>query len=327
MASIRNRAGVWQSRVIRKGQPPVSQSFQTRQDAERWARSVEADIDRGSYQNRTEAERLSFADIITRYMDEVAPDLKGSKEDCIRLNALRRHPIALCSMVALTAKKIAAFRDERLTKVSAGTVIRELAYFSLIINHARREWEINIPNPIALVRKPTAPRGRDRVLSDAEMTSLLGVLEPVGRRSIWVKPLVQLAFATAMRRGELLALTWANVDLTQRFAFLPDTKNGDSRTVPLSTTAIAVLNQLPISLTGRVIPLTAMAVEAAFKRATVRAGINGVHFHDIRHTAITRMATLLPNLIELSAVTGHKSLSMLKRYYHPSPAALAHKLG
>ena len=140
-------------------------------------------------------------------------------------------------------------------------------------------------------------------------------------------PVFELALETAMRRGELLALRWADIHVVQRIAFLQDTKNGESRSVPLSTAAIRLLEKLPRSLTGRVIPLTTCALEAAFKKATRRASLEDVHFHDIRHTAITRMAVLLPNLIELSAVTGHKSLMMLRRYYHPHASELAKKLG
>ena len=327
MASIRNRDGVWQARVIRKGHPSVCRSFPAHQEAAQWARSIELDIDRGNYQSRTEAERLTFADIIGRYMEEVAPHLKGWKYDCFRLAALKRHSIAKYSMVSLTPKRLAGYRDERLAKVSAGTVIRELAYISAIINHSRREWGINIQNPVALGRKPPAPKGRDRVLTEPEIATIIQELEPIRRRNIWMKPLVQLALETAMRRGELLALRWENVNFRQQVAFLEDTKNGESRNVPLSKTAIAVLHQIPRSLTGRVIPLTIFAMEAAFKQATKRAYITGVRFHDLRHTAITRMATLLPNLIELSAVSGHKNLSMLKRYYHPDAKVLARKLG
>ena len=327
MATLRLRYNKWQARVARKGQPSISKSFLTRQDAERWGRQVEVEIERGSYQSRTEAERLTFADIITRYLAEVAPGLKGYKDEFIRLNALKRHPLTRYSMVALTPEKIAAYRDERLAKVGAGTVIRELASISAIINHSRREWRINMPNPVELVRKPKAPKGRNRILTDAEIGRIKEELKPAGRRSIWMLPAFELALQTAMRRGELLALRWADINMGQRVAFLQDTKNGESRSVPLSTAAIQLLDSIPRSLTGRVIPLTTCALEAAFKKATRRASLEDVHFHDIRHTAVTRMAKLLPNLIELSAVTGHKSLAMLKRYYHPSAAELARKLG
>jgi integrase len=135
-------------------------------------------------------------------------------------------------MVNLSAARIASFRDERLKEVSAGTVIRELAYLSAIINHARKEWGINVPNPVQMVRKPQSPQARSRVLTEEEVTKILQALEPSGRKSHWTKPAVQLALATAMRRGELLSLRWEHVDLQGRTAFLPDTKNGDSRSVP-----------------------------------------------------------------------------------------------
>jgi integrase len=136
-----------------------------------------------------------------------------------------------------------------------------------------------------------------------------------------------LAIETAMRRGELLALTWENIHLDRRIAFLPDTKNGDSRTVPLSTTAINLLRQLPRSVVGPVFPITANALKLCFRRACIRAGIEDLHFHDLRHEATSRLAEKLTNILELSAVTGHKDLRMLKRYYHPRAEELALKLG
>ena len=130
-----------------------------------------------------------------------------------------------------------------------------------------------------------------------------------------------------MRRGELLSLRWEHVDLQNRTAFLPDTKNGDSRTVPLSTSAIQVLADLPRHISGFVLPVKFFTLDAAFNRARNRAGLDDVRFHDLRRTAITQMAVKLPNIIELSAVSGHKSLMVLKRYFRPSPLDLAKKLG
>jgi integrase len=253
--------------------------------------------------------------------------MKGATEDTIRLKAMMRKPIARWSMANLSASRIAAFRDERLKEVSAGTVIRELAYLSAIINHARREWGINMLNPVQMVRKPPSPQARARVLNDEEVARLLQALEPVGRRSYWTKPAVQLALATAMRRGELLSLRWEHIDLQARSAFLPDTKNGETRTVPLSTAAVQVLVEMPKHISGVVIPVNFFTLDAAFKRARKRAGLDDVWFHDLRRTAITRMAEKLPNVIELAAVSGHKSLMVLKRYYRPTAAGLAQKLG
>lgn len=87
-----------------------------------------------------------------------------------------------------------------------------------------------------------------------------------------------------------------------------------------------MLHSLPRSIDGRVFPLTADAVKKAFTRGCIRAGIRGVVFHTLRHEATSRLAEKLPNVIELAAITGHKDLRMLSRYYHPRIADLAQKL-
>jgi integrase len=327
MASYRQRNGKWQARVLRDGYPDQTKTFATKSDAEKWARAIESEIDKGQFVNVSEAQRTALGDVIARYLAEVTPTMKGASEDTIRLKAIVRKPVARWSMANLSAVRIAAYRDERLKEVSAGTVIRELAYLSSIINHARKEWGINVPNPVQMVRKPQSPQSRSRVLTDDEVSRLLIALEPTGRRSHWTKPAVQLALATAMRRGELLSLRWDHVDLQNRTAFLSDTKNGESRTVPLSTAAVQVLAGLPRHISGMVIPVKFFTLDAAFKRARKRAGLDDVRFHDLRRTAITRMAEKLPNVIELAAVSGHKSLMVLKRYYRPTASELAQKLG
>ena len=327
MASFRQHGNRWQARVRRQGYPDITKSFQGRQDAERWARSVESDIDRGSYVSHTEAQKTTLADLIQRYMAEVLPSMKGAPEDSIRLKAICRRPICKNSIAALTPAKVAEYRDLRLTEVAAGTVVRELAYLSSIINHGRREWGIHANNPVALVRKPTQPKGRERVLTSAERERLLAELQPTGRRNVWMLSVALLALETGMRRSELLALRWGDINLDRRTATLHMTKNGDSRVVPLSTSAAQTLAAMPQSICGAVLPITACALAANFDKAVARAQLPDLHFHDLRHTAITLMATKLPNLIELAAVSGHKSLKMLQRYYHPDVGDLARKLG
>lgn len=327
MASFRQRNNKWQARIKRDGYPDQVKTFDLRSDAERWARSVESEMDKGIFVDTQEAQRTTLRELILRYVREVTPTMKSVTEDTIRLKAIARKPISNWSLANLSAARIASYRDERLKQVSNGTVIRELAYLSSIINHARREWGINSPNPVQHVRKPPSPAGRTRKLSVDERIKLLAALEPTGRKNIWTKHAVVLALETAMRRSELLALRWEHIDLPRQTALLPDTKNGTPRTVPLSTTAVELLRSLPRNISGKVFPIKYFTLDAAFKRAVKRAGLEDFHFHDLRHTAITAMAEKLPNLIELSAVTGHKSLSMLKRYYHPSVEDLARKLG
>ena len=329
MATFRNRDGKWQARVRRQGYAAITKSFITLQDAEKWARSIEVDLDKNSYNNTNLAEQTTFKELIQRYMHEVTPSMRGKHEDLIRLKAIARRPISQTNMLALTPSKIAEYRDDRLKQVSSGTVIRELCYFSSIINHARREWGINITNPVTLVKKPPSPKGRTRILSNEEKIRLMRVLETAQKNnfSIWMPYLVEFALATAMRQGEITELLWENVDLTKRVAYLPITKNGDSRYVPLSSQAIKILNKLPRSIDGRVFPVKRSTVSVRFTRIARIAGVHNFRFHDLRHTAITAMADKLPNVLELSAVTGHKTLAMLKRYTHLKAEDLAKKLG
>lgn len=327
MASFRQRAGKWQARVTVKGFPTEARSFESRADAQRWAREIESAMDRGAYQNQVQANNLVFREVMQRYLEEVTPGKRGARRESENIEFMQRSKMASYSMSKLTPAVIADYRDQRLKTVSAGTIIRELCILSSIINHARREWSLAITNPCALVRKPATPVGRCRILKPEEEALLLDELQPRGRRSPWMAPLVSLALETAMRRGELLALKWEHIDLQAQTALLPMTKNGKARTVPLSRKAVSILAALPPRENGQIFPISPMTMHNCFRHACARAKIGDLHFHDLRHMATSRLAQKLPNVIELAAVTGHQTIQMLKRYYHPNAVALAQKLG
>jgi integrase len=130
-----------------------------------------------------------------------------------------------------------------------------------------------------------------------------------------------------MRRGELLSLAWEDVDLDLRVAHLDMTKNGSSRNVPLSSEAITLLRSLPHDISGNVFPLTAAALRGLWNRASRRAGITNLHFHDLRHEATSRFFEKGLNVMEVATITGHKDLRMLQRYTHLRAEDLAKKLG
>jgi integrase len=327
MASIRQREDTWQARIRRKGFPDEVRSFKTKTEAQAWARAVEAAMDQGTHQDTRVTRDVLLKDILLRYMREVTPSKRGATREAEGIRFMLRQKMAAYSMATLTPSIIAAYRDERLKTVGAGTIIRELSILSSIITHARKEWGISSPNPCALVRKPPTPVGRTRLLTTDEETRLLDELKPVRRRSPWMVPLVELALETAMRRGELLAMRWANVNLKAQTVLLPLTKNGTSRVVPLSRKAVAIMEALPYKGDGPVFPISAMTMHNCFTDACKRAHISNLRFHDLRHTATSRLAEKLPSLIELAAVTGHQTIQMLKRYYHPKAEVLAQKLG
>lgn len=340
MATIRQRKTTkkYEVQIRRDDWPKITRTFTKAADARAWASVIESEIERGVFIDRTEAEKNTLGDLLKRYLTEVSSQKKGRDSERYRLISLQRDPIAKIKVAGLSGKLMAEWRDRRLKDVSGSTTNRDLNLISHVINVARKEWGIHVENPIAMIRRPPENRARNRRLAAGEEEKLLaeleesirserGTFEEGGSRNPWMRPLVILALETAMRRGELLSLRWADVFLSDRFVRLHDTKNGESRDVPLSTRAYEVLAGLPRHISGRVFPITADAVKKVFIRAVQRADLGNLHFHDLRHEATSRIAEKLDNVLELSAVTGHKTLTMLKRYYHPRAKDLAKKLG
>jgi len=327
MATIEKRGQFWRVKIRRTGLAAQTKTFNNRTHAQQWARSVESDLDKGIVVDRRTAQRLSLAEVLERYRREVTPTKRGSADENLRLKAMAQRPFARIKMSALTSSQLAAYRDERLKVVSGATVNREFSVLSHAIDTARREWDVYLPtNPCTLVRRPPQGRPRDRRLQGDEEKRLLAACR--GARNKWLVHFVALAIETGMRRGELLGLLWDNVDLERRTAFLPVTKNGESRGVPLSSRAIEVLRALPPSTNGRVFAeLTREALKQSFNRAARRAGIRGLRVHDLRHEATSRFFEKGLNVMEVASVTGHKTLQMLKRYTHLSVTDLATRLG
>lgn len=355
MATINKRGDFqWRAQIRRQGYPAQSKTFETREAAEKWARAIERELDMGLYVNRAPAEKNTLGDILKRYLEEVVPSHKGAEIERIRINAILKAKISQLAIIALTPNALAGWRDERLAIVSPATVRRDLDIISAAINTARKDWGIHVDNPVLSIRRPKPSKARERRLALDEEARLLTALENEerdehgrlgsGTRNPWIKPLVSLAIETAMRRGELLSLRWEHIDLDEQTAHLPDTKNGTARTVPLSSAAVRILQQIPHENNGLVFPISEEAVKKAFSRAVKRAReayekeckeaatvpdkrLLDLHFHDLRHEATSRIADKLDNILELSAVTGHKDVRMLKRYYHPKASNLAKKLG
>ncbi|WP_424446901.1 site-specific integrase [Paucimonas lemoignei] len=175
------------------------------------------------------------------------------------------------------------------------------------------------------MRKPKLPRGRDRRLLAGEEELLLGYCDKTG--NVLLKAIVILAIETAMRRGELANLTWNDINLDTRMAYLHDTKNGESRIVPLSTRAASAIQYIPRTSSDFLVSLHRDNVSAAFAKACNACGIKGLRLHDLRHEATSRLFEKGLNMMEVSTITGHKSLSMLRRYTHLRPADLLNRLG
>lgn len=323
MATIRQRAGKWQCIVKRKGHPLQSKTFDLKKDAEKWARLQERLIDAGQWVDSTEAARTTLADLLLRYSREITPTKRGKDAELNRIDNLRKSKIGSLSVAAISAQVISAWRDTRLQKVSGATVNRELSLLSHAFSIAMREWGFVLhSNPVSIVRKPPEGKPRDRVLNEEQRESLIASCAEC--KNSWVKPAVVFALETACRRGEILSLQWADVDLDRCTAKVSG-KTG-SRVIPLSPCCITMLRTLPRSLDGIVFPISVEALKQAYERAVKRAGIQDFTFHDLRHDALTRLAKLGLNVLELRAVSGHTTANMLQRYVNIDAEDLALRL-
>lgn len=325
MASITKRGKRWYAQIRRKGFPTEGKTFETHAEAKAWAAIQDARVEQGDPSlHQKSIAHISLADVIRRYLIEITPTKRSADSEKLRLEKLIRDPVAGVSIVDLSSVHIADYRNRRSATVSNGTVRRELSLVHHALDIARKEWGFPLTrNPVADVRQPPLRNARNRRLNPGEFERLLEALADA--RNKLIEPMVLFAIESGMRRGEILDLSWSNVWLDRRVAYIPQTKTGRPRTIPLTDRAIAILSALE-SKQGKVFDLTANAFKLAWVRAVRRSKLTDLRFHDLRHEAISRFAEMGLTTVELSVISGHRDPRMLFRYAHLRPDDLAMKL-
>ncbi len=258
MATFRKRGPYqWEAQIRRRGYPAQSKTFETKAEAEAWANMIESEMARGVWVSRGEAEATTLHEALTRYETEIVPAKKGVAQEESVLRICKATDLANRPLATIRSADVAKLRDEWLVDCKPATVLRRLAVLSHVFSIARKEWGMeSLSNPVELVRKPQPNNARTRRVIDdvspAEDADESGrdVFESELDRlvsasgSALLPSIIWLAVETAMRRGEIIALRWENVDLKRRVAHLPATKNGTARDVPLSTRAVEVFQAL-----------------------------------------------------------------------------------
>lgn len=325
MATYLQRAnGHWQAKVRIKGKS-LSKTFPTKTQAKEWATTQESEVNRGLWQNTKAAESTLFSTVIDLYIERALPGLKGAKQDKSLCECIKAETTSLC-LADLTTKTLSHYRDKLGRSLASATVVKRLNMINRIMKFAQIDLGIFLPNGLTIeqIKKPKVNNQRDRRLHDGELELLLPNSSPN------LKPVIKFALATAMRRKELAKLQWRNTKLKDKYALLIDTKNSETRKVPLTDEALLVLKELSSgqkSENDLVFGYTSeQSITTAFKRACIRSNIKDLNFHDLRHEAISRLFESGLNIIEAAAVSGHRELRMLQRYTHLKPANIADKL-
>lgn len=325
MATIEQRPnGTWRAKIRKKGYPALSASFDTKAEAQRWSAEIEGDMSRARFVDIREAEQTTLAEALRRYRREVSDHKKGARQEGVRIEQWLAHPLASKSLAALKSSDLAEYRDARIKAgASTATVRLDLAVISHLYTIASKEWGIEgLANPCKNLRMPKGSKERDRRPTADELSKVYAEAAHIHAE---LPTIIELAADTAMRRTELVTLRRAQV--RGKVAYLEDTKNGERRAVPLSSRALELLKGLPTRLDGRYFSLSPQSVSNYFPRACAAAGVKDLRYHDLRHEATSRLFERGFTMMEVASITGHKTLSMLKRYTHLSPDDLAEKLG
>src|SRR2546427_2075017 len=262
--------------------------------------------------------RLPFKDFAQMYLEREGPLLKSIRTERNRVLAWARE-FGSRPLGQITRAEIEAWRRERMMKCRPATINRDLSrlrrMFSLAI-----EWDLLEESPMTGIRFLRENNARTRYLSLEESIRLIAnCIAP------HIRALATVALHSGMRLGEILNLRWRDLDFASGFILVRDSKNGESRHVPMDATLSALFRAYPHRLGtdlvfsssrgGRIVD-----VRTGFQNACQRAELTDLHFHDLRHTFASQFVMAGGDLYILKEILGHKSITMTQRYAHLSPA-------
>ena len=334
MASIykrKNKEGKtcgWRAVIRATGYPIVCKQFERKQEAEDWATSVEQQIRSGQFKFERHKVQRTFSELVDHFMQSGALEHHRSARDTTRHLEYWRERLGKYALVHLTPEHLGKERQflidtptYRNTKRTSATVNRYIASLSAALTYACRQLRWIDDNPcFNLIKLKEAP-GRDRILTEDEVQKLLEACRQ--SRCQYLYCIVLLAFTTGMRQGEILNLTWNQIDFNNHLAHLKETKNGSPRSVPLVEAALYELNLLfqnrnpskPLIFASKT-PFGKIDINKPWNEALKQAGIEGFVFHSIRHHFATLAARSGASNLQLKTALGHKTLQMLERYTH-----------
>jgi integrase len=327
MGTVTRHGKGWRAQVRRKGHKPLSATFPLKKQAEAWKDQREAEIIQGRLGILS---KHTLGEALRKFRVERA----RNRWETNRLKLLEADPIAAIALPSLDSSHLTDLRDrelrrtnERTGKPIQGTTVRRIFSLLASVFKAARGWAWMRHNPFQDFERPPPKRGRRRGVRQHEIDAIVAALgfQEAPPRTLEHQVAVEflLEIETAMRDGEMRALTWPNVH--PKHVHLPKTKNGDERDVALSPRARQLLDYMRGGDPVRVFTVAAGTRDALFREARVRAKVSGFTFHDGRSEGLSRLSKKL-GILELARMTGHRDLNSLMIYYQDSAADVADKL-
>jgi len=328
MAAIEKRIAkngeeTFRVKIRKKGYPVQTATFKRMTDAKKWVQQIESAIDEGRHFKTAEAKKHTFIDLVARYISDVLPDY-SSKEQKERKSKLEwwAKSFGDYSLADITPSVIVERRNQ--LGRSAATTDKYLKNLSHAFNKAVNEWEWLEENPVKKVSSPKLPQGRVRFLEDDERERLLDSCRSSTSQDLYLA--VVLSISTGMRKGELMRLSWRDINLKDQCIILHKTKNGERRRIPVKSHALELLIDrskvrrldTPLLFPGIANPAVPIDLRSAFNRACRAAQVGDFRWHDLRHCTASYLAMNGSTPSEIAELLGHKTLQMVKRYAHLS---------
>ena len=333
MASILQVKGKWRAQVRRKGQPVYTRTFDTKTEAERWARQMEVDIDRGLQAQPGRSKGVTVADLIGTYrkMRERARPISDASTEHYTLRHLEHH-LGNRDAQRLTPQDLVGYCSARRDD-GAGpyTCNMDIGKLGTVLRYAALAAKVTLPDVVGQARPLLTHLGliggggrRERRPTEDELLRLVEYLER--EHGALYADVVRFAVLTAMRRGEITRLRWADVDEAKKLVLVRDRKHprrkvGNNEWIPLLGNAWALVQRQARS--GELIfPVHEQTLSKYFTWACRGLSIPDLHFHDLRHEGTSRLFEAGYEVQQVALVTGHKDWRHLKRYTNLKPEDL-----
>lgn len=334
MASIIQINGKWRALIRRKGHPSYCQTFATKAQAATWARGIEADIDRGqiSAPRTVVGQVVLVSDLIDTYrkLREKKRPVRDDSNEHYMLKALEKG-LGSLDVSRLSTQDLIAYAEAR-SEGGAGpyTVNMDISKLGTVLRLAGAVKKLKLPDVVGEARPALNHAGligdggkRERRPTEDELFRAIEWLS-ANKGQIYAD-VVRFAVATAMRRGEIVRLLWADVNEEKRLVLIrnrkdPRKKVGNDQWVPLLGEAWGLVQSQP---KGDLIwPIHEQTLSKYFKEACDALSIPDLRFHDLRHEGISRLFEDGFDIPRVALVSGHKSWNNLKRYTQLKPEAL-----
>jgi len=326
MATFQKRGKRWRAIVRKQGRPPITKSFSTKGMAQTWAKEVELEIERGAFQDPRQLNGTTVGDLITRYRSEMP---EPGRTKAATFNMLDRE-LGGVTLADLDKRRVLSFCRYRKAEHGTGpaTIAQDLIYLGGLLDTARAHWDIPVDRQaVSDARAVLRTQGLVGRSAERDRRPTEGELERL--RTYWAKPtsrpqgapmweIVRFAIATAMRLSEITSIRWSDLNEEDRTVIIrnrkhPSQKLGNDQVVPLLGEAWEIVRKRP-RIAERIFPYNPRSLSTNFTRAAMRCGIDDLHFHDLRHHAISLLFEAGYQIHEVALISGHRDWKQLKRY-------------